>query len=395
MNPKVKNLIALLVTVFLTVLITVFVCTRLFTSVIITPQSDNMAKLEQLEEIIARYYVDSYDETAIGDGAAEGMIDALGDPWSYYIPASEADEFEEQMNNAYTGVGVTVQIVDGQCEITAVQKDSPAEQAGICIGDVLSHVDGASIDGMDVDEIKSLVRGTAGTSVHLTLVRSGDEVYEADVKRAAIQIEAVSGKLLSERVGLITISNFDLGAAKQFGNVLRDLTDAGVKGLVFDLRNNPGGDRDELVTILDALLPEGEIFRCVDYKGAEERDVSDADCVDLPMAVIVDETSISAAEFFAAALQEYDWAEIVGERTIGKGNFQYTFELSDGSAAGISAGHYFTPGGKSLSGVGVLPDVPVALSEEEAQALYSGTLAYNDDPQMRAAYASVEKRIAK
>ena len=201
--------------------------------------------------------------------------------------------------------------------------------------------------------------------------------------------------MLDNEIGYILIDNFDEDAYAQFSAVLRELLAVGVKGLILDVRFNPGGSQDELVPILDTLLPEGVIFRCTDYDGTESVDTSDSACVDLPMAVLFNSDSVSAAQFFAAAMQEYDRAVIVGEKTGGKGNFQYIFELDDGSAVALSAGKYYTPSGKSLSGVGVQPDIPVKMSDEQIYKLYYGYLDDADDPQLQAAIKSISERISK
>ena len=166
------------------------------------------------------------------------------------------------------------------------------------------------------------------------------------------------------------------------------------KALVFDVRFNPGGLKDQMVEVLDTLLPEGDIFRSVDYAGREEVDKSDAACLEIPMAVLVNEDSYSAAEFFAAALQEYGVAEVVGMQTSGKGNFQYTFNLSDGSAVALSVGKYFTPSGKSLTDVGVTPDVEVNLDYADYESLYYGTLAHEEDEQLQAAVEVLREKIS-
>ena len=172
------------------------------------------------------------------------------------------------------------------------------------------------------------------------------------------------------------------------------MTDAGAKALLFDVRFNPGGYADELVKVLDYLLPEGDLFRSVDYAGHEEVDTSDASCVELPMAVLVNEESYSAAEFFAAALQEYDWATIVGSQTYGKGNFQSAFRLSDGSMVNLSIGKYYTPGGRSLTETGVTPDVVVDLDDEQYALLYYGALERDEDPQFQAALDTLTQEIS-
>jgi carboxyl-terminal processing protease len=173
--------------------------------------------------------------------------------------------------------------------------------------------------------------------------------------------------------------------------VIRELMDQGAQGLIFDVRFNPGGYARELVKLLDFLLPEGELFRTVDYAGREQVDYSEADCLDIPMAVLVNADTYSAAEFFAAALRDYDAAVIVGEQTVGKGYFQNTFALGDGSAVGLSIGKYYTPGGVSLEGVGITPDVEVDVDEQTLLAIYMGTLDPMEDPQILAAMDALKK----
>ena len=167
------------------------------------------------------------------------------------------------------------------------------------------------------------------------------------------------------------------------------MTEQGAKALLFDVRNNPGGYKDELVKVLDYLLPEGEVFRTEDYLGRESVDYSDGDFVDMPMAVLVNLHSYSAAEFFAAALMEYDAAVVVGEKTYGKGYFQTTYALKDGSAVNLSIGKYYTPKGNSLAGVGIQPDVEEIVDAETAAAISAGTLEPSQHPQIQAAIAAL------
>ena len=172
------------------------------------------------------------------------------------------------------------------------------------------------------------------------------------------------------------------------------LLDDGAQALIFDVRNNGGGYKDELVKILDRLLPEGILFQSKDYSGTKQTDRSDAACIELPMAVLVNQDSYSAAEFFAAALQEYDWAKVVGEKTCGKGNFQTAFTLSDGSMLNLSIGKYYTPQGRSLTDLGVMPDVEIALSDEDGAKLYYGQLEKADDAQLQAAIREITQKLS-
>jgi carboxyl-terminal processing protease len=196
--------------------------------------------------------------------------------------------------------------------------------------------------------------------------------------------------MLEDKIGLVTIKNFDSRCAEETIAVVEQLLAQGAEGLIFDVRFNPGGYKKELVKILDYLLPEGVLFRSVDYSGKENTEMSDAQCLEMPMAVLINENTYSAAEFFAAALHEYGVAKLVGQPTTGKGHFQSTFKLSDGSAAVISIGKYCTPKGASLTDVGLTPDVLVEVDEETYAQIYYGELPPETDPQIRAALAALQ-----
>ena len=187
------------------------------------------------------------------------------------------------------------------------------------------------------------------------------------------------------RARLYTIENFDGRCAQETIAAIEELLTQGAEKLILDVRNNPGGYKSELCKILDYLLPEGPLFRSEYYDGSTQVDSSDADCLEIPMAVLVNSESISAAEFFAAALAEYEAATVVGQQTIGKGYFQNAYELSDGSAVGLSIGKYTTPNGVSLTGVGITPDVVVEVDEALFRQIYYGQIAWNEDPQILAA----------
>ena len=355
------------------------------------------AKMAELEAYLEAYFIDDYDLDAIrsaaGDGAAAAMIEATGDRWSYYISAEDMDAHNEQLYNAYVGIGITILETENGMEVKTVTAGGPAEAAGVQVGDLLTAVEGVSTAELGLDETKNRVRGEAGTTVNLTFERGG-EAIELTVERADIVNPVATAQMLEDDIGLITIENFDYHCAEQTLAAIDTLLEQGAKALIFDVRFNPGGLKDQMVEVLDKLLPEGDIFRSVDYAGKEEVDKSDAACLEIPMAVLVNEDSYSAAEFFAAALQEYGVAEVVGMQTSGKGNFQYTFNLSDGSAVALSVGKYFTPSGKSLTDVGVTPDVEVNLDYADYEFLYYGTLAVEEDEQLQAAVEVLREKIS-
>lgn len=343
------------------------------------------SKLERLSAVIDRQFIGDADVTRMEDAAAEAMIGALGDRWSYYISAEEYASHLDRQSNSYVGIGVTVQkeANDKGIEIVAVNPDGPAAEAGILMGDIITHADGTFLGDLTLSAGKSLIIGEKNTNVVLTVLR-GEETLEVTVTRKVIHSRTAEGVMLTDDIGYVVITNFHEGAGTETVEEVEKLLEQGAEKLIFDVRNNPGGYVHEMVYALDYLLPEGPLFRSVNYNGAESVDASDADCLDLPMAVLINGNTYSAAEFFAAALSEYDWAVTVGEPTCGKGYYQTTIQLGDGSAVQLSTGAYTTPNGVNLTEVGGLkPDVPV----DPAQAVVS--LA--EDPQILAAIHALEE----
>lgn len=344
------------------------------------------SKLSQLQSLIEERYIEGADPTVLEDAAADAMVAATGDRWSYYIPASEYETYQENMANAYVGVGITIlssEEVEG-FRIMSVTPGGPAEEAGVQKDDVLIGVDGQDVRQSDANQVRNLVRGEEGTDVVLTVLREEAEL-ELTVQRRHMETPVATYTMLENQVGLVTIENFDSRCSEETIAAIEALREEGAQKLIFDVRNNPGGFAEELVKVLDYLLPEGDLFRTERYDGYEDVDVSDENFLDMPMAVLVNGDSYSAAEFFAAALQEYEAAIVVGEHTSGKGHFQTTYQLSDGSAVALSIGRYYTPKGVCLEGVGIEPDVPVTVDEDTAMEIYFDSLPWKEDPQIQAA----------
>ena len=347
------------------------------------------AKLQELRRLIDRCFIGEVDQQAMDDAAASAMVGALGDRWSYYIPAESFENYQAQMENEYTGLGITVMQTDDSkdkgIEIVKIEKNSGAFAAGLQIGDIITAVNETPVVDKTLDEIKALMAGKENSEVHLQLLRDGKALTQS-VRYGQFDLTVAEGTMLENGIGLVRINNFDSRCAEETIAATESLRKKGAKALVFDVRNNPGGYKKEMVKVLDYLLPEGVVFRSEDYTGATSEDKSNATCLEMPMAVLVNEESYSAAEFFAAALAEYDWAEVVGTKTCGKGYFQNTYSLSDGSAVGLSVGKYYTPKGISLAETGGLtPDVTVEVDEETAYAIYLGTLPAEEDPQLQKA----------
>jgi len=337
------------------------------------------SKLERLTDAIERKFIGQADETRLQDAAAEAMIAELGDRWSYYISAEDYASHLNNQNNEYVGVGITIQKrPDGAgYDILAVEPEGPAAEAGVETGDILTHADGNPVKDLSITQVRGLVMGEKNTSVVLTLQR-GTESLDVTVKRKTIHKTAAQGQMLTGNIGYIVIDNFHEGAGQETIREIEKLQEQGAEKLLFDVRNNPGGYVHEMVNLLDYLLPEGPLFRSVSYAGREDVEESDASCLEMPMAVLINGNSYSAAELFAAALGEYDWALTVGEPTTGKAYYQTTVELGDGSAVQLSTGKYTTPNGVNLTEVGGLkPDIPVSPAET--------LVTVEEDPQVLAA----------
>lgn len=354
-------------------------------------QGNDYNKLDDLALLIEEYFIGEADRAAMEDAAAAAMVDSLGDQWSYYMTAQDYLAYQEQMQNAYVGVGITISVAeDGSgFEILKVDEGGPADEAGMLPEDVIVLIEGQSAAGMTTAEARDLVRGKEGTQVNLS-VRRGEETIEMSVTRRTVKTPVAKAQMLEDGIGLVTIYNFDDRCAQETVAAILSLQEQGAQKLIFDVRNNPGGYKHELVKILDYLLPEGPLFRSEDYTGKVAVDESNAKCLDVPMAVLVNADSYSAAEFFAAALDEYDAAIVVGEKTCGKGYFQSTFELKDGSAVGLSIGKYTTPNGVSLANVGITPEVYVEVDEETAFRIYAESIDPSEDPQIQAAVKALK-----
>ena len=365
----------------------VMIATVLGTLVFTQPsigQPSSGYKLQELEQLLVERFVDGADSQQLQDAAAHAMVDALGDRWSYYIPKQQYDAFVEDKNNQYVGIGITIQQASQGYLVVKVNADGPADKAGILPGDIIVAVDGQSVTELSMNEGKELVRGPEGTDVTITVLREGEERTLA-MTRATVKTVVATGTMLEGNIGLVTIANFNANCHKETMAAVDALLEQGATALIFDVRFNGGGYKKELVNILDDLLPEGVLFCSEYYTGETSVDKSDAACLELPMAVLINDQSISAAEFFAAALREYDWAILVGQQTQGKGHYQETYLLSDGSAVGVSTGRYTTPQGVDLEGVGLTPDIPVEVDEETYLAIYAQTLDPMEDPQIIAA----------
>lgn len=342
----------------------------------------------EILDIIEERFIGEADEELLITEAKRAMIDSLDDNWSYYMTAEEYEQYRQSMNNTYQGIGVSVLINEeyGGIEVTGVYSNSGAQAAGIIIGDIITAIDGESIAGYSLVEVRSALSRPIDDSAMLTVRRTNGEYEDIEVIYSVIFDDPVSFEMLDNNIGYVLLRNFEGESANSFISAVEELILQGAEAFIYDVRSNGGGRVSEVTAILDFLLPEGEIFITVDETGYEYVTHSDANFIDLPAVVLVNSHSYSGAEFFAAALSEYEYAITVGEQTTGKNRMQTTIALHDGDAIHISTGMYLTPNRVSLFDAGgYTPDYEVHLSEDELIAHYNGELAFDDDDQLQKA----------
>lgn len=346
-------------------------------------------KIGEIRRTVDAYYVGEYDAQDAVDLAAAGFVVGVGDRWSSYMSAEEYEEYKLSFSGQSFGIGLytSYDASENKLRIVEVFPGSDGEALGLKKGDLILGAEGKTLDQDGYSETIAAVSGDEGTMAHITIQRAQTgETEIVEMERKTVEATMASGWMLSDgKTGFVRIYNFRRGSETQIEQAVQQLTGQGAERLVFDVRNNPGGSVDSVCKALDRLLPEGKIMTLRTKAGKETVYTSDQDEVELPMAVLVNADSISAAEFFAAALQEYDKAVIVGEQTIGKGYSQQNYELSDGSALHLSDQEYFTPNGKSLIGTGIQPDVPS--SAPEGFDLYFAD--EREDAQLQAALAAL------
>ena len=348
--------------------------------------------LLQTQMRIKNRFVGDYDPALMQQAAGKAMVDSLGDRWSRYLTPQELKQLRTTRKNSYVGIGVTVSDEERGLLIAKVSPGGPAEKAGLQAGEIICAADGLAYASENWDELMEALRGEEGTSVTLEVLDQVGNVRTVEVTRGKVSSVTVRWEMLEGDVALLTISNFYTGAAKQMETCLEELQEAGARALIIDVRNDPGGYLKELSKILDMLLPEGEMFRTESYSGAVRVYTSDAACVDLPMAVLVNAYTYSAAELLAAQVQETVGAPLVGTRTVGKGYAQTLYPLWDGSAINLSDARYFTGSGRSLIGTGLTPDPYVEMSYTRQAELMMEELPREDDNQLQAALRVLEAR---
>lgn len=323
--------------------------------------AEAVAKVNELAAYIDLYYYDDTDEEDLKNGLYAGLLEGLSDKYSVYYTADEYADTQVSMTGQYYGIGAGL-AQDKETMVVTVSKvyeGTPSEAAGLRAEDIILSVDDTEATSMEVTELVKLIRGEAGTTVHLEIYRpSTGEELSFDVERADVTLPSVASEMLTDQIGYIRIESFEKETATQFETALADLEGQGMTALVVDLRYNGGGLVDAVVQILDDILPEGLIVYTEDKNGSRQEYKSSGDThFDYPMAVLVNQDSASASEIFAGAIKDYHYGTLIGTTTYGKGIVQSVFPLSDGDAVKLTTAKYFTPNGNYIHGVGIEPDI--------------------------------------
>jgi len=324
---------------------------------------EKYSRLEEVMEIVDTYYYTEVDEETLLTGALRGMLDSLGDPYTfYYTPEELAASFEHQ-EGTYEGVGLQILgNANGDMIVTRAFKGSSALEKGICAGDKIVAVDGTPVSAENtqaMNDAVAMIKGEIGTEVTLTVIR-GDEMLDFVLERRKISMNRVEHTMLDEEIGYIMLYEFMGDDVTGFKNAVKALIREGAKGLIIDVRSNPGGLLDDVVEICDMLLPKGKIVYIEDRAGERETYYSDEKMLGIPLVVLVNEMSASASEILAGSIQDTGVGTVVGQTTFGKGIVQMMIPFeSDGAGLQLTTSTYYTPNGRSIHGSGVEPDIIV------------------------------------
>lgn len=364
-----------LIVVFLCLLLLSNVATYMVARFLFSPPSQAVEISAEVEKerlfqeiwnILDDQYFRPLDDEEMMQGAIEGMLRSLDDPYTVYMDPESLEEMIIQTTGSFSGIGVEITEDEDAILVLRVINDSPAQEAGLLKGDRIVEVEGSSMRGVALDEAATMLRGPSGTTVEVAIQRAGErELLEIEITREDIEIETVSSRWLEEGLGYIQVTNFDSNTAEDFRETLTSMEENDLEGLILDLRNNPGGLFDEAIQVGEMIVPAGEITRVVDRDGEIlQSHSSEAEPGDYPMVVLVNEYSASAAEIIAGALQDHKRAFLVGVPTFGKASVQYLQNLSDGGALRYTIALYQTPGGQELHEKGLSPDLEIELPDE-------------------------------
>lgn len=352
-------------------------------------------KLETLFQLVENYYYEDVDEDAMLENAAVGLMAGIGDVYSVYYTKEEMAKFNEETEGKYAGIGCQL-LADPESKlitVTRVFKGSPAETAGIRAGDKIVYVNDVYYTAYEMDEAVSVMRGTPGESVKVTVLRDL-ETIDFDVMREDININYVEYEILDGNIGYVMVFDFLGDAYEGFAEAINAFQEANVSGMIIDLRNNGGGLVDTCVKMADLILPEGVVVSMKDKNGNVTEEKIDGEYYDVPMAVLVNGYSASASEILAGAIRDNHAGTLVGTKTFGKGVVQSSLEFADGSGMKVTTARYYTPSGECIHEIGIVPDIEVELDADAVTRYGINNLPHENDAQLQCAIAVLSGKTA-
>ena len=353
--------------------------------------SATVEKVEYLEKLIDQEYLGDIDKGDLAEGIYAGLLYGLGDVYSRYYTAEEYAQETASTDGSYVGIGVSIQKnKNGGVQIAECYEGGSGKKAGLISGDVITAIDDTDVTDMELSEVVRLIRQNEGRNIVLTVQRENEESpLSITVEVTNVELPAVFSEMLDEETGYIQITQFTGVAPQQYKEAFADLKEQGMEKLIVDLRDNPGGLLTSVCDILREILPKGRIVYTEDKYGKREEETCDGEKeLDIPLAVLVNESSASASEIFAGAVQDYGIGKIVGTTTYGKGVVQELRPLNDGSAVKLSISDYYTPNGNSINKVGIKPDIEVKLA---AELLNKTDISHEEDNQLQKARKVLEQ----
>jgi carboxyl-terminal processing protease len=353
-------------------------------------------KLYTIKDKIDKYYIGEVDNNKLIEGAAKGMATALKDPYTVFMNQAEFSDFASQTGGTYVGLGLQIGVKEDKIVVVSTFESSPAQKAGILAGDIIETVNGTTVTGQDMEKAVSMMKGKKGEEVKLTVSRETRGAFEVSAVRDEIQMVTVKEEILDKEIGYIQVSLFDEHTADNFDKALKSLSSKGMKSLILDLRENPGGLLDQTVKMTSQFVPKG---KNIVYTEDKEKNRKNYDSVGgiaegLPITILIDGNTASASEILIGAIKDYNIGTLVGEKSFGKGVVQTTFYrdkdgFGDGTALKVTISKYFTPNGQNIHGVGIAPDVEVVYPKELKEKPYDR----NSDPQFKKALEIAKGKI--
>jgi len=353
-------------------------------------------KLYTIKDKLDRYYLGEIDINKLIDGAAAGMTEAVGDPYTTYMNAEEFKDFYSQTEGNYVGLGIQVGVKEDKIVVVATFENSTAEKVGILSGDIIESVNGTKVEGKDLEKAVKTMKGEKGEAVELTLSRENKGSFNVKTVRDEIEMITVKKEMIDSQVGYIQVTMFDENTSSNFENAIKDLNSKGMKSLIVDLRENPGGLLDQTVNMCSQFIPKNKNIVYTEDKNGNRKDYNSVGGIaeGLPLTILIDEGSASASEIFTGAIKDYKLGTLVGTKTFGKGVVQTTFYrdrdgFRDGTALKVTISKYYTPNGQNIHGIGIEPDILVEYPEELKGKAYDKSV----DPQFEKALEVAKEKI--